>query len=314
MTSNCPLCNSTNTSILQDRVRFGYKACVMHCDKCSLTYLAQNSFKFPEDFYETQYHQTYLTHIEPDALDAEKYFNKMLKVSKPWSDKLKKMLKGDESILDVGCSTGHFMFNLKESVREIYGSELSKKEVEFCRAALGLDVSAEPLEMRFPQKRFDYITLIFVLEHIANPVYFLKYLKSFLKPDGRIIIVVPNINDPLMSLYDLKKFSEFYFCIEHLFYYSPDTISMVFENAGLKGHIEIIQEYPLTNHLNWNFFMKPSDSLKSRSYIPDIPLKSGKHEKDWDLFWDATNTLYKEFLIKNRLGDRIWCAVGESND
>ena len=107
---NC-LCGISinNSTLLTDKIRFSQRARILQCKNCSLVYLDQNSVKFPDQFYEKEYHQTYLTHIEPDAFDPKKYFDKMIKVTKIWSDKFKKKLNGNEIILDVGCSTGHFI-------------------------------------------------------------------------------------------------------------------------------------------------------------------------------------------------------------
>jgi len=296
--------------MITNKVRFGNNANVMKCGTCSLIYLDKESFELPKDFYQNQYHQTYITHIEPDAFDPPKYYSKMLKSTKIWADKMNSILTGKETVLDVGCSTGHFIKLIESKSNEIYGHEISLKEVTFCREELGLDVNSVPLEERFNKNTFDYITLIYVLEHIDNPIKFLKYLTQFLKPSGKIIILVPNVNDALINLYNIPIFKEFYYCIEHLYYYTPETINMVFKNVGLSGTIETLQEYPITNHLNWGYREKPSDVLKSRKIIPDIAIRDEDSEIQWEIFWKDVNKKYKKFLNTQGYGDRIWCEVG----
>jgi len=311
---NCLCGNSVNDSTLvTDKIRFDRKGKILRCKKCSLIYLDQNSVKFSEEFYKKEYHQTYLTHIEPDALDPKKYFEKMLQVTKIWSDKFNKKLTGKEIILDVGCSTGHFIKNIESSAKKVFGHELSEKEVNFCKNELNLDVDSIPLEKRFKKNTFDFITMIFVLEHISDPVNFLGYLKNFLKPNGKFIILVPNVNDALLNFYNIPDFKNFYYCIEHLFYYSPKTIKNLFSKIGLVGNIEVIQEYPITNHINWGFRQKPSDIQKSRRNIPDILLSDSKLTEEWENLWKNFSNSYKEFLIKNNFGDRIWCEVASNN-
>ena len=300
-----------NSILLADKIRFDQKARILKCNNCSLIYLDQNSVDFPDKFYEKEYHQTYLTHIEPDALDPKKYFDKMLKVTKIWSDKFKQKLKGEETVLDVGCSTGHFIKNIEGSVKKIFGHELSEKEVNFCKNELKLDVASIPIHKRFEEGSFDYITMIFVLEHIADPVVFLNYLKKFLKPEGKFIILVPNVNDALLNFYNIPVFHNFYYCIEHLFYYNPQTIRNLFDQAELKGKIEALQEYPITNHINWAFRQKPSDIKKSRENVPDIALSNSKLNTDWEHLWKSFSISYKEFLTKNNFSDRIWCEVSK---
>jgi SAM-dependent methyltransferase len=311
MALQCPLCAGKKHTLITDQIRFGKRANVVKCLTCSLVYLDQESFTLPKDFYEGEYHQTYLTHVEPSSLDPHAYHEKMLKATKPWAEKIGELLTGNETVLDFGCSTGHIMTLMKERVKEIYGLEINKKEVEFCRDTLGLDVSDEPLHRRYKEGTFDYILMIFVLEHIAKPIDLLSSLKKFLKPEGKFVILVPNIFDPLLNLYDIPEFAGFYYCIEHLFYYSPLTIQRLFDLSGLTGHIETVQEYPITNHLNWGYRKRPTDVLASRQNIPDVPLINIKTIPEWEGFWKETDLRYKSFLQSQGFGDRIWCVVGK---
>lgn len=314
MATRCPVCSSDECVLITDRVRFGRKADVLKCRECSLVFLDRDSFELPADFYEGDYHQTYITHVEPSAFDPESYFKKMVTATRPWADRINEMLTGKETVLDFGCSTGHLLTLIKERAGGVQGFEINKKEIEFCQKVLGLDVSGEPLERRYGNSVFDYISMIFVLEHIAKPVDLLKSLGRFLKPGGKFIILVPNVNDALLNFYHIPEYAQFYFCVEHLFYYSASTIEKVFEKAGLKTNIEVIQEYPVTNHLNWGYRRKPSDVLASRRVVPDIPLADSSLDVEWEGFWKQVDKDYKGFLAKRGYGDRLWCVAGQSED
>jgi SAM-dependent methyltransferase len=306
----CPLCGSAALSLIANKVRFGNEADVYKCHDCALVFLDQQSYRFPEDFYEKDYHQTYITHVEPDAFNPEAYYEKMKKANKQWADKFAAMLTGREAVLDVGCSTGHFIDLVKDKAGEIYGHELNRKEIWFCRNVLKLDVSDQPLDSRFKPGTFDYITLIYVLEHIAEPYGFLTALAKLLKPTGKFVILVPNVQDALVNFYDIPEFVSFYYCIEHLFYYSPKTIKLLFDKLGLGGNIEVIQEYPITNHLNWAFMRAPSDTLASRLGVPNVSLQEQAPVEAWSALWRQFNQLYQAFLKENGYGDRIWSVVG----
>jgi len=309
--TSCPSCKAVDLKLVTDTVRFERKASIYHCNKCDLTFLDQNSYKFPQDFYRAEYHQTYLTHIEPDADQPKKYFNKMKKATKIWADRFRTMLKGNETVLDVGCSSGHFIKLIQDKTRSVYGCELNKKEIEFCKKELDLDVSDEEPRKRFPSLKFDYITCIFVLEHIGQPVKFLKSLKALLKPHGKIIAVVPSLQDPLISLYDIPEFKKFYFCVEHLYYYNQITINNVFRKAGLNGVIESIQEYPLNNHMFWLYQKRAADVLRSRQVIPQAKFAKHSTARAWQAMWQDFNSQYQEFLTDHGFGDRLWCVMGK---
>jgi SAM-dependent methyltransferase len=306
----CSLCGSGDVTKITDQVRFGHKAAVYKCQSCSLVFLDQKSYHFPQDFYEKAYHQTYITHVEPDALNPEAYYEKMKKANKQWADKFLMMLSGREVVLDVGCSTGHFIDMVKDRTGEIYGHELNRKEIEFCRNVLKLDVSDQPLETRFKAGTFDYITLIYVLEHIAEPKEFLATLAKLLKPTGKFVILVPNVQDALVNFYNIPEFVSFYYCIEHLYYYSPTTIKLLFDQIGLAGSLEVIQEYPITNHLNWAYLRAPSDTLAARLGVPNVLLQDQAPVEAWSKLWQQFNLMYQAFLKDNGYGDRIWCCVG----
>jgi len=308
----CPLCKSHKTSLITNRVRFDQQADVYRCRNCSLVFLDQNSFKLPDNFYESAYHQTYLTHVEPSAFDPKAYYEKMRKTTIPWCNRINAMLTGKEVVLDFGCSTGHVMTGIQEKAGKVVGHDINRAEIEFCRQTLGLDVSGEPLHERFPEEHFDYIVMIFVLEHISDPVGLLNHLKRFLKPVGRFVILVPNVQDALVQFYDIPPFAGFYYCVEHLFYYSAKTLADVMKQAGLKAQVDTIQEYPITNHLNWGYRQKPSDVLASRRLVPDIPLANSSMLGEWEEFWMEVDSRYKHFLEKHQFGDRIWCMAGKA--
>jgi ubiquinone/menaquinone biosynthesis C-methylase UbiE len=306
----CPVCSGSKVKLVTQRLRFNKKADIYQCAACELVFLDPQSFQFPKDFYEKEYHQTYLTHIEPDALNPDVYFEKMLKTNQTWSKMFREMLTGQEVVLDVGCSTGHFIHLVQDKTKKMYGHELSEKEVEFCRNIKKLDVSNEPLEKRFKEGTFDYITMIFVLEHIEKPKEFLAYLKKFLKPTGKFLILVPNIDDALMSHYDIPEFRDFYYCIEHFFYFNTKTIQRLFDEVGLTGDVRSLQEYPITNHLNWAYRKTFSDVLAARKGIPSAPVTSKVSLDSWEQLWREFNQKYLKYLQDSGFGDRVWCVVG----
>ena len=305
----CPLCRGSNQTLITSKVRFDREADVYRCGGCGLVYLDQASFTFPEDFYRSDYHQTYLTHVEPDALNPAAYYEKMKKSTAPWAERVRTMLTGKERVLDMGCSTGHLMTAIQDKAGSVHGHDLNKKEVAFCCSELGLDVADTPLEQRFEPESFDLIVMLYVLEHLADPISFLGYLKNFLKPGGSMVILVPNVRDPLVNLFDIPEFRSFYYCIEHLYYYDANTLGMVMERAGLDADIQTLQEYPLANHLNWGYLKKPSDTLAARKGLPSIDLAEDAPHEDWTRLWSELDQTYRRFLSDNSYGDRLWCIA-----
>lgn len=98
-------------------------------------------------------------------------------------------------VLEVGCSAGYFGAMLKAAGHHVTGVEPDEKSAS--KAATLLDeVFCGFVEDFFkinPDRQFDVITFGDVLEHITNPESVLVLAKKYLKPDGRVIISVPNV-------------------------------------------------------------------------------------------------------------------------
>lgn len=101
----------------------------------------------------------------------------------------------NKSILDIGCATGYLAKVLKEKNCEIWGIDKDDKVLEvakkFCKKVYKIDVNN--LNHLKIKKKFDYILVLDVIEHLTYPEICLKELKKILKIGGKIIISTPNI-------------------------------------------------------------------------------------------------------------------------
>jgi len=99
-------------------------------------------------------------------------------------------------VLDAGCGEGFGTALLAETARSVLAVDYSADAVAAATAA-----HARPnLEFRqlnlydLPQldRRFDLVTNFQVLEHLDDPVPFLRALRAALKPDGTLMLTTPN--------------------------------------------------------------------------------------------------------------------------
>jgi len=134
----------------------------------------------------------------------------------------------------------------------------------------GSSVFCEDLKKRFPNitvihslfenvsldKKFDFIVLGHVLEHVDDPVLVLKRVKKYLKPSGKIFAAVPNARSihrqaaVLMGILDtLYTLNETDLHHGHKRVYNKESFQKDFINAGFK--IEILGGYwlkPVSNN------------------------------------------------------------------
>lgn len=95
-----------------------------------------------------------------------------------------------QSVLDVGCSVGNFLLTLPHSVRKC-GVEPSTAAAAAATQA-GICIAGHTLEDLRPDALFDVITVIDVIEHVADPLGLLDQAAAHLSPGGTLIVATGN--------------------------------------------------------------------------------------------------------------------------
>ena len=133
-------------------------------------------------------------------------------------------------LLDVGCGDGLFINELKSLGWFVYGLEIDQGAVKRAQSS-GLDVYCGRFEdFDFNSHKYDVVRLWHVLEHFKNPNFNLRKILSILKPDGQIILGIPNVN----SLYS-RIFKQDWSGLDvprHLYHFSPQTIKKILVECG----------------------------------------------------------------------------------
>lgn len=137
-------------------------------------------------------------------------------------------------ILDIGCSYGFFLETAKKRKWDIYGVEINPTSGSYAKNKFGPDhIFVGKLEnSHFKTRSFDVIALWDVVEHTDNPVVFLEEVKKFLKTDGIICIQSPNIDSFIARL--KRERWDWLPPGDHIYYFTPKTLTGVVENAGLR--------------------------------------------------------------------------------
>lgn len=216
------------------------------------------------------------------------------------------LLKSATKILDVGCSTGHFLHSLRGKVKTRVGVELSRADVAFIRKNLDFPVYDKPIEaLAIDEGPFDVITALQVLEHVEDPVNFLRNLGTHLKPGGHLYLELPNIDDILLTEYREKGYADFYYREPHLSYFSKATLKRALARAGFEGTIRTVQRYTLMNHIYWitahapqgNFDLGMTPKLVTRAKTPAA--------KSLNAFIESADREYRALVGKLGLGESL---------
>ncbi len=224
---SCNICGSNQTKVIQ---KAEAPLNVVKCQECNFVYVSP----------------------QPDLdmlcrhYDEQDYYEDWIKKQMPkrilmWKERFKDLRQYRPSgrLLDVGCGIGTFLNIAKSGGFDVQGTEISGYASKYAQEKYGFPVFKGTLEgAGFDSESFDVVTIWHVLEHVSNPKSTIAEIYRLLKPNGLLVIAVPNVDNFLMqTLYRLVKRKELkYFSIEdkelHLYHFSEKTLRVVLESAG----------------------------------------------------------------------------------
>lgn len=106
-------------------------------------------------------------------------------------------LRAGQTVLDYGCGPGFLVGNLKAAGIHVTGADINESFLEHNREAFpGLDfilISEDPSKLAgdLAGKQFDQIILLSIIQYFKSTdevLRVVKFLKPYLKPDGKLII------------------------------------------------------------------------------------------------------------------------------
>lgn len=127
-------------------------------------------------------------------------------------------------ILDIGAGTGDFLSVAKQNGWQTIGVEPSEK-ARAIASSKGVGFVNETASLE--NHSFDVISMWHVLEHVPNLDEQIKELKRLLKPNGSLIIAVPNFKS-----YDAQHYKTFWAAYDvpiHFWHFSKNAIKMLLQ-------------------------------------------------------------------------------------
>lgn len=222
----CEKCKSLKNKQIADKKT--YK--VFKCLDCGLVFTDFKwSNKFAKQIYTDEYYKGWgiLDEQDKKTISALKRstFNRYLKM-------LPRITKKHPKILDVGCATGFLLEEAKELGYDPYGVEISDYSSKVAQDKFGkTKVFCGSLEeSKFEKSSFDVIVMSDLIEHVSDPLKLLKSAYGYLRPNGQILIITPNIESLLK-----KVMGKYYvnYKEEHLFYFNKKTLSEILNDADM---------------------------------------------------------------------------------
>lgn len=229
---HCPVCGKTdfkNKLVVEDRTVSHESFAIVQCAACSFQFT--NPRPGPAEIGKYYESDAYVSHNSA----AQGLVNKAYKVARFFTMRRKvslltRMAPRRGKLLDYGCGTGHFLAAAKAAYWQVSGLEPNARAREAASKRLGQPIGQESLA-QFPPGTFDAITLWHVLEHVHTLNETLAQLVALLKPDGVLLIAVPNVESldaqhyrELWAAYDVPR---------HLYHFAPKTMAQLLKKHKL---------------------------------------------------------------------------------
>lgn len=210
---------------------------------------------------------------------------------------LENLFSGVGTILEVGCGRGDFLVRARERGFEVVGLEIDRRALQLCKGAL-LDVRSSWME--FPDEERSAVTMcvmFHVLEHLDDPRRFLEELVGAFPHLETLVIEVPCADDPLVTLFANREFSEFTYWSHHSHLHTTLSLSLVLQTLKAPVKVDRIQRYGLANHIGWLLEGQP-----------------GGHNRFGPAISSEADLNYRRLLVESGYSDTLVCTIQLGSD
>ena len=217
----CPTCDGFDSHVVYKYTYGASESFVYKCHTCSLEFLRPIVFTGDQRKMDT---------TDEEGLLKKKFLRNLYKqfIVRPEISRVTKLLGNNNlEMLDIGCGTGLISEMWSEAGIKVTGLEPSQIRGEYARKR-GIRVIPCYVEDLDSEECFDLIIIRHVLEHLENPKDILCNIKKHLKPNGILLVIVPNLDCIGRKLFDAEWA---WLAPMHCNYYNPPALKRTLINA-----------------------------------------------------------------------------------
>ncbi len=199
------------------------KIAVHFCHSCG--HLQTVGFKDLDAYYDEDY-KILVSSTDEDQLYSQEGGRKIFRTEHQMRCILQKInIPSGARVLDYGCAKSSTLRALTQSRPDIipHVFDVSDMYLPFWRDFIHPDNWAVYQPKPEWKESFDLITSFFALEHVADPVAFIKTVSNLLKPGGYFYFLVPNVYQNTADLV----------VADHVNHFSDASLHRLLESNGL---------------------------------------------------------------------------------
>ncbi len=260
---------------------------VIQCNDCTLTKLESNPVT--NGYYESEeYRNEYNDDVTADCYIEVHDEEQTNRISKIGIEKFR-----NKTVLDFGCGGGAFLDLIKGVAKKTYGIEPFKGFHKSLMERGHCIYNSSNEALKHIKEDVDIIVSYGVIEHIDNPLNYLKDAHSLLRKEGDFYIETDNIDDILLKL-KFPEFEKFYYRTAHYWYFSSKTLNELILKAGFnrdKIDVGFRHNFDISNILIWLRDGKPTGCGFN------------------NFFTEYQNNIWSNMIEENGMADLIFAKI-----
>jgi SAM-dependent methyltransferase len=176
-------------------------------------------------------------------------------------------------LLDIGAQKGEFLWFMQQKGWAVEGIEMDSSVPNPAQLPIRY---GDFLSMDFLEEKYDVITFWAVLEHVYDPVRFIEKASNLLKPNGRLVVLVTNMNSIQARYYQADDYPR------HLTLFTKSSVQRLSHVYNLRLDRISTDQKIFGGSLNGGLLYI---AKRTFGYSSEEAMQEWKQLKDPDLFW-----------------------------
>jgi 2-polyprenyl-3-methyl-5-hydroxy-6-metoxy-1,4-benzoquinol methylase len=230
MTAACINCGASLVPLLDDIQDWEYgvawRSRLVECSACGLV---THDPPIQKSQIEQLYPSSYLAH---SSASRSKSIYGSLKafLGRLGARGVSRQIPAGGSLLEVGCGNGSFLRVLTDARPDIQVAGVDIMDVGVSGVSSFAFYRGQLEDVDFGERRFDVVYCSNLIEHVPDPLRFLRKVAGLLKPGGVIYGVTPDHLS--IDRYLLRKYWAGYHYPRHTFVFNHENIRQILEKCG----------------------------------------------------------------------------------
>lgn len=215
---------------------------LLHCSACHSYRIDPPPIRTSSE--SSEFYTTYYQNVKSPPATFSHSFSR---TSRFWkvAEQIPSLEHAKNLVVDIGCGDGHLCAELQMAGwPSVVGIDVSQERIARARQSYPqVTFYDRPIEATdIAQHSVDLIIMDNVIEHLPDPVTILEQLCAYMRPDGKIVLITPNLESGHFRLLG-RRWTPELAPHTHIFLFTPASLARLMVKAGFlvetQGHFHL---------------------------------------------------------------------------